>query len=284
MLSEYLKDGVVLVIGNGINRYSNANKEYDISWEGILRKISREAKFDIGEIPKQFPFTEVFGMIISNTSSKPSDLKKIFARELKSIQYGHAHRRVIDLCEEHGTEIITTNFDCSLESVYGYTKSSISLRKGFTRYYPWQVSYVRSLGVERTARIWHLQGNIKYPDSLRLSVEDYAKSMEYFYKYNPLRKKGSYKDVETCFTSFFEKKLLIIGLALNEQEFFLRSLLFKKKKYFGNRITGWYIYCLEDTELFQNGEESSNFKRLKYFLDNVGIKMVGVSTWQELYR
>lgn len=102
--------------------------------------------------------------------------------------------------------------------------SDVRLDKGFTDYYPWQRYYSNPNEPENHTKIWHIQGDSHYPRSIRLTVEDYVKQYEYFEKYDPLNRKSKYKKSITWLNQFFEKQVFIVGLALEEQEFFLRQI------------------------------------------------------------
>lgn len=76
----------------------------------------------------------------------------------------------------------------------------------------------------------------------------------------------------------FNCSLCIIGLALDEDETFLRWLLIERKKYFrsfhGREHKGWYIY--QKDEPFPEG------KRL--FMEGVGLIPVAVNTYAYVYE
>lgn len=284
MISNLLNENVVLIIGNGINRHHQTKSFKDeLSWEKILLNISKEIKHEIKYIPEQFPFTEIFDVFTANTSLNNHDLKKIFAKNLESLESSNIHKKLINLCVQNKTDIITTNFDSTLELAYDYKNFKEPNKKGFTRYYPWQIYYSGGNNEKNEIKIWHIQGDSRYPDSLRITVKDYIDSSNQFKKYNPLNKKSKYYSTSTCFNSFFEKKLIFIGVALNEQEFFLRSLLYKKRKYNSDKILGWYIYCKEDSTLFKDNEKTANFVRLEYFMHAVGITLIEEKTWDTMY-
>lgn len=101
MLNKYLKEGMTLLIGNGINRYNYAKKYNfnDVSWEDILIRIANNYGYTIEDIPESFPYTEVFKIISINCKSEEADLKKEFVKELKNIEYTKIHKYIVRLLQ-----------------------------------------------------------------------------------------------------------------------------------------------------------------------------------------
>ena len=280
-----IEDNAILLLGNGINRYAYNNKwiKENISWEQILLKIAKKNKSKLDSIPEMFPFTEVFDIIKIENDLPDKLLKNDFVEALKEIKETQAHRHIIDLCREHKVDILTTNFDLSLENVYKYEpKSDISLKKGFTHWYPWQRYYTINDKTNHI-KIWHIQGDAHYPLSVKLSVKDYIYSYNHFNKYDPLNNKSKFGKSYTWVENFFNKKLVIVGIGLEEQEFFLRQLLFKKKEYNKSNFIGWYVYCEKDNNLFTSGKPSIKFKKLSFFAKAVGLKLYKVNNWDDIY-
>ena len=288
MISKYLNKDVALLLGNGINRYESENN----SWEKILLDICKNHGKEFDSIPKMFPYTEIFDVIISSENVKDDNLKKEFVKLLEKMEESKTHKKIIEDCREKGSDILTSNFDSTLEKAHNYVPfSRDKLDKGFTQRYPWQRYYSKNAknnNEKKYPKVWHIQGDAHYHQSLRLTVKDYTYSCNHFNKYDPFNKKTIYHKTDTWVNAFFEKKLLIVGLALEEQEFFLRSLFYKKKKYIKDEKAGWYICCREDTNLFGKKEATEikgndNYKKLEFFAKAVGLELVTVDTWKEIY-
>lgn len=85
------------------------------------------------------------------------------------------------------------------------------------------------------------------------------------------------KDIIPGYISFFNSSLCIFGLALDENETFLRWLLIERAKYFRRfperRKKGWYV-CKSD--------EISEGKR--FYLDYLGFEMVTLENYEEIYK
>lgn len=287
MLHKYLKKDVTLLIGNGINRYNQAvkSKSNSYSWEEILVKMANNNSFHIKSIPESFPYTEIFKIISIKSEKEESLLKEEFIEKLKMIESTETQKYIVDLCRQFNVDILTSNFDLTLEQVYNYEPmSDVKLDKGFTDFYPWQRYYSDKKNSISHIKIWHIQGDAHYPRSLRLTVEDYIKNYQYFENYDPLNKKSKYNQSVTWLNTFFEKKLLIIGVALEEQEFFLRQLLYKKKEYIKENIIGYYIVFKSDNQLFVKDKETTKYKRLQFFAKSVGLKIIILDKFSDIYE
>jgi hypothetical protein len=75
---------------------------------------------------------------------------------------------------------------------------------------------------------------------------------------------------------FFHKPLMILGLALAENEVFLRWLLIERAKYYkefpARAQPAWYVHTLNENE---HGKH--------YFLNAVGVRSVAVASYEEIY-
>ena len=192
--------------------------------------LAAKFNYKLESIPDMFPFTEVFDIIMMKGKTKEKKLKESFISSLNGIKSTSVHKRIIDICNKKSADIMTTNFDLSLESTYNYKeKSDIPLKKGFTHRYPWQRNYSSNENDISSIKIWHIQGDAHYKMSVRLTVKDYIYSYNHFHKYDPLNKKSQFGKSYTWVEPFFEKKLVIVGIGMEEQELFLRQLLYKKK-------------------------------------------------------
>ncbi|MDY0278018.1 MAG: SIR2 family protein [Acholeplasma sp.] len=289
MIDNLLDSQTVLLLGNGINRYTTKkyNLPEDFSWNGILLSLLNENGLLYQSIPKMFPFTEVFEIIKSSKEIDDKKLKQQFVRKLKNLKTSEVHKKIIDLCSNKHIDILTTNFDLSLEATYNFVRrSEISRKKNFSRWYPWSVYYTSQEDARTYPRIFHIQGDINYNDSVRLTVKDYIHSFNHFNKYKPNNDKSLYNKVYTWVNIFFEKQLLIVGLSLDEQEFFLRQLLYLKKQLAKDSTEkiGTYIICKEDTELFDGqGIETSKMKRLRFFADSLRLDLEEYDTFENIY-
>lgn len=290
ILKQLVDKNSVILIGNGINQYNlKSNSSINqVSWHAILMSMLKEYELSKTNIPDMYPFTEIFEIIKSNKNLKDKVLKKSFAFRIEQMKHSAAHKRLIDFCEEYGIDILTTNFDHTLENVYNFViDSEISRKRNFTRWYPWNAYYTLTKGKRDYPRIWHIQGDIQYVDSLKLTVHDYNRSMNHFNKYNPSKEKSMYYTIYSWVNIFFEKKLVIFGLALEEQEFFLRHMLYLKSqmRINKNEIIGYFIYAKEDSSLYDtSGLEKERMNRLRFFAEAIGLQMIEVKKYSDIYE
>ena len=219
------------------------------------------------------------------------NLQQYIASELEqrpdNIQVGPFVQKAIDL----NAPILTTNYDNTLER---FIRDKISLGKlgddKFTSYYPWS-SYYSTQSISSPLygfAIWHINGMIKYPRSIILGLSQYMGAVararkwiqgssgeELFNGKNSINWKGR----NTWLHIIFNKKLFIFGLALNENETFLRWLLVQRAKYMkmyrnNTRETGWYIA--------KKGEFDKQPGK-RFFLENVGFRIITLPSYKNIY-
>ena len=282
VLERYLNDRSVLLLGNGINRFGDMDDE--TSWEKLLLNLSKKARCNLKRIPQGYPYTEIFDILFSQTKvHNEQELKNIFIESLRKWKPKNSHKNIILKCEASNCNVITTNFDKTLEYANNYEKKHRVLDKGFTHHYPWQVYYT-SKQSNAAIKIWHVHGVIDYPTSVKLSVNDYAGNMGQFHKYEVFEEGDTkYKKDYTWLNEFMEKKLVILGLSLAEQEFFIRSLLIKKKKYSDlkskKKPYGYYI----DFKEFAEQANGNELERKDMFLKSCDIEKIEFEKAEEIY-
>lgn len=280
MLNKYLNNTSVLLLGNGLNRYPDDPK--GTSWKDALLNLSKYATYKLKDIPDGFPYTEVFDIIFNNSSITASDLKKEFIKDLKNWAPRNHHKSFLDKCIKNKCNIITTNFDMTLENAMGFVKrEDRKLNQGFSSYYPWQRYYGKKLTKKNqidSIKIWHMHGSIDYLNSIKLSIHDYAGNYNHFKKFDPLptRVQSNYSTDYTWINEFMEKRLVIVGLSLEEQEFFIRSLLYKKKKYIDLKPNGYYFQI-------EKYDDPAKKERRAMLLKSAGIMEIVVKDADELY-
>lgn len=265
---DCLNENSVLLVGNGVNlREVNTSK---VSWYDILQSINKE---DI--IPKGYPLTEYFELL-KNNDKNASELKDNFIDSIKELSYNNAHKDIIEACVEAGAVLMTTNFDHAFQSTGLFkTAQTRDLSKGFTNYYPWQRFYEHESGM----KLWHINGDMRYKNSVKLSVMDYAGNLNYFRKFDPQERNSRYRIDETWINEIFEKDLIIMGLSLSEAEIFIRHILIRRNAWARSKnlnLQGKYLMVNESA----SGEE----KRLEFFLKHVGIEIVRFESYDQLYR
>ena len=269
---DLIDENSVILVGNGLNlRGSNNNS---ISWESILKNMNKNK--GNGDVPKGYPLTEFFEIVNIDKDDQVGMINE-FIDSIKSIEPGRAHHDLVKTCMDKGINILTTNFDHSIEKAGNFDEGAYrKLDEGFTDYYPWQRYY--SNGPKAGGiKIWHVNGDVKYRRSIKLSVCDYAGCISYYGEFDPMAK-SRYKRDRTWINEIMEKNLIIMGLTLSEAEIFLRHVLIRRASYSKKRGKGLkgYFLTTEDFETVKNS-------RLKFFLESVDIKIEYFKDYNEMY-
>jgi hypothetical protein len=283
---------LALVIGNGVNRYGPAGQTN--SWRDLLVALAqRHLPARLRRIPDGVGLTEFYD-VVALSHVKPDEgasLQSEFC-ELMAAWRPHAHhRRIIDWAREAGAPVLTTNFDRVLADAGGLTLRR-TRSDGFTDYYPWE-SYYGRRDVSDPARefgVWHVNGMEHYPRSVRLGLTHYMGAVErargwihggrerrLFSGKNLAEWQGAASWLQVVFNA----PLLIFGLALDQDEVFLRWLLIERARYFktfaDRKKRAWYVHV----------DPLADGKRI--FLEAVGVlphrvpgydDMYGEATWQ----
>ncbi len=269
---DLLDSNSAILVGNGINWPGNSSS---ISWESILKSLEKDK--GRGNVPKGYPLTEYFEIVNINRDNQDGMVSD-FIEKVKNIEPSSAHHDLVNTCMDKGINILTTNFDHSIEKTGNFNKGSYrKLAKGFTNYYPWQ-RYYSDENNPNSIKIWHVNGDTEYIRSIKLSVCDYAGCINYYRRFDPTSKSNQYKSDRTWINEIMEKNLIIIGLALSEAEIFLRHVLIRRASYSRKRGKGLKGYFLT-TENPETVEDS----RLKFFLDSVNIEMKYFTDYDEMY-
>ncbi len=280
------RHNVALVIGNGINRYGNASDTN--SWNELLIGLAQKYSMAVAPcIPSGITLTEFYDLLElkSGHATKTGSLQQDFCSPMQSwVPYKH-HKRIVSWAKENCSPILTTNFDDVLARSVGCRLLPEPTSR-FTDFYPWE----RYFGLDSIERpdlnfgIWHINGMVRYKRSIRLGLTHYMGSVErargWIHKSNERRlfagkNVDSWPGVETWLHIVFNKPLLIFGLALDENEVFLRWLLIERARYFSKFPErckeAWYAYV---------GAESPG---KLYFLEGIGVTPVQARNFDELY-
>lgn len=185
--------------------------------------------------------------------------------------------------------ILTTNFDTYISDSVG-AKRFINDLGGhnykFTDFYPWNVYYSTDKlngNILDNFGIWHINGMTDYPRSIRLGLSDYMGCVERargmiqgnnLNEYFTGKQQSYWKGYNTWLHIIFNRNLFIFGLALEQNEVFLRWLLIQRLKYsrlYNRNLHGWYV-----------GKDIDDGKR--YFLEFLGFKVIELLEFDELYN
>ncbi len=194
----------------------------------------------------------------------------------------------ISYLENLNAPVLTTNFDTYMSDSIGakrYIISPTGTQYKFTDFYPWNV-YFSTHKLNNPLEgfgIWHINGITTYPRSIKLGLSDYMGCVERARKmiqgsnlneYFNGKQQNYWSGYNTWLHIIFNKNLFVFGLALDQNEVFLRWLLIQRAKYcrmYNQPLKGWYV-----------GKNISIGK--KYFLKYLGFEVIELSEYNELYN
>lgn len=284
-------DKLAFIIGNGINRYAYKGTELDTSWSALLLKAWKGASYTtLSSIDSGITFTEFYDIMELESNSK--DVIYSIINDIRSWNTTDYHRRLCAFFERMNMPVLTTNFDMLLES-FNSSKHIVkhpNISAGFTSYYPWNVVYTNSSDFELHDiygfGIWHINGMIEYPSSLKLSLSSYTRqskrAIEFLHTKSldddfSGKNKSEWRGMNTWLHLIFNCDLCIFGLGLDEQEIFLRWLLIERMKYFKKnpekKRRGWYI-CKK--------KELTSGKQ--FFLEKIGFEIIELKSYKEIFE
>ena len=279
MFSFLSRGEYAFLVGNGINIANGG-----LTWEKMLKKVVLDVlgceSYIYGAIGKQgITNTEIQNIIPLEYNRKTGQI--ISSNELmqsvgRNISIPFHNNRMLNYIEKNHAEILTTNFDFNIED-YLWGKKYQRRRKGngsytTSGYYPWDYYYCnrKQEKDKPLCKIWHIHGDIEHWQSVILSLSRYVGASSKAKKQINMRDQSS--ELEKCkgtwLHTFFTKPLVIVGLALDPQEFFLRYLLIER--------AGWMkthgIRMQPSFYLLRAGEEIEPGKA--HFLSFLGIDTV----------
>jgi len=208
-------------------------------------------------------------------------LKKEITKEYLKDKDDDTFNVFMKTMESREAPVLTTNFDTYMSSSLGLTM--FKMGNGFTDFYPWNVyfgKYVLDSPIDGFG-IWHINGLVKYPRSIKLGLSDYmgcverARNMIHHKNMNEFfdgKNRDNWVGYNTWLHIVFNKPLFIFGLALDENEVFLRWLLIQRAKYsklYGQNLKGWYV-------------DNYISKGKRVFLESLGFKIINTN-YDELY-
>ena len=280
------KQDLAFIVGNGINRFAY-DQSLDTSWDGLLlnvwQKISRKT---LSNISQGISLTEFYDIMEFEAGSIDYLRLKVveILDEWKNVEY---HKWLQNEIIKWDVPLLTTNLDRNLDRELRINKLENN-KHGFTDFYPWNVYFSNtelSSPIEGFG-VWHINGMIGYRRSIRLSLSEYtdlsARVRSFLHKKDGIddfnnKNHNYWIGCNTWLHIIFNKSLCIFGLALDENETFLRWLLIERAKYFKRfperKNKGWYV-C--------KSNEVSEGKR--FYLDYVGFELVKLDDYNDIYK
>lgn len=265
--------------------------------EQLIRTIATKYELDYGVIKEMTPADQsIFTISLSaNSSLKPllvNDIKKQISIKLKDWEPNNAIRRMVSTLYHNNIPLLTTNYDATFEKTFAMTERKLILpnKKRSVDTYPYNYYYTKKgvIGLNSPNDgfgIWHINGMASHPRSIRLGLSDYMGLVEKARgmihgkdRFGIVLYEGRIdKLTNTWLDIIFQKSLLISGLALEENEVFLRWLLIQRAKWLNSTQSvqkGWYIKGPKD-----NVDEGK-----KLFLESVGFDIITIADYKIIYE
>lgn len=272
-----------MLIGNGIHRYAGNN-----AWDALLIKLARGRGLKMDTLPKGATATEFFDVLELAAQGRTGELSAEFCALMDDWQPVAHHHAIIGWAQRRAVPVLTTNFDDVLSRAAGSLQLFRPKGRPVIDYYPWESRFAHELFEDPCAGfgIWHVNGMKKYPRSVRLSLSHYMGSAQRVRQWfhsgdQPLftaERRDGWAGRLGWVHILFNRPLLIFGLALREDEVFLRWLLIQRARYFAKfpdrRQEAWFVFTPEAED---PGEAGRHF-----FLENLNIRCLPAS-YDEIY-
>lgn len=278
------QSSIALVIGNGINRYAQADSTN--SWDGLIVELANEYGLDISQVPDGLSLTEFYDILALRSPELVADidLQRHFCQLMNGWQHYEHHQRIVQWAIRAETPILTTNFDAVLAGASQGELFSVD-SQGFTDFYPWQQYYGNQqiTKPENEFGIWHINGMQHYARSIRLGLSHYMGSVDRARSWISneqglfvARNQHNWLGHKSWLHIVFNCPLLIFGLGLNENEVFLRWLLIQRARYFKHfpkrKQPAWFVEAGQNLGLGK-----------QFFLKGVGVEPVLVPSFDDIY-
>ena len=277
---------IALVIGNGINRYG-AYGHYN-SWGSLVRKLAEdylsvESSTGVTDGISLPEFYDLVQISAKEKGVEKFELHKKFCEPMSKWRPCEHHEAIVSWAQRHSAPILTTNFDRVLHKAAKTSLRHWTTRKGRTYHYPWECHYApqKVRDPEAEFAIWHINGIQRYSRSIRLGLTDYMGSVRRARTWLRSSREDSllmtrdfqkWRGMNTWLQVMITKPLLFFGLALKENEVFLRWLLIERKKYYQRNKTScppsWFV----DKSEIRGGR--------RLFLENIDIIPVSVASYK----
>lgn len=174
--------------------------------------------------------------------------------------------------------IMTTNYDEALSKKLNLTRHCKIGNSDSQFTFPFE-TYFSKTEIEcpwKEFAIWHINGMVSYPQSIKIGYLDYTKMFNVIYErlfhgtaWLSSLIKGKGNLCNTWISIFFYRNLFIWGVGLNDDEYVLRWLLVERAKYnivCNKNLKGWYVHLVDIDRPMTDGK--------KMFLSSVGIEII----------
>lgn len=278
-------DDLALVIGNGVNRFGAAVN----SWDRLLIEMARDCHLNLSAVPHGTALTEFYDVLELRSNASTSSLQARFCELMSQWRPLPHHVAIMSWAKRHHAPVLTTNFDEVL-STAADCEFLLPRNPKFTDFYPWEARFAEKLYSNPCDGfgIWHINGMARYKRSVRLGLSHYMGSVQrartWLHRSGDARlfhgkDRTNWAGAGTWMHLVFNKPLLIFGLALEENEVFLRWLLIERAKYFREfperRHPAWYVYTPDPKDERQAGKH--------FFLEALGFQCVEAPNFDGIY-
>jgi len=274
-----------LLIGNGINRHGGPRTN---SWDRLLLEIARDCAINLRSVPPGTALTEFYDILELKSTARTTTLQAEFCALMKHWRAQAHHRRIMGWARRHDVPVLTTNFDEVL-SAAADARFLRPRQETFTDFYPWECRFAHQLHPSPCGGfgIWHINGMARYRRSIRLGLSHYMGSV---HRARGWLHRGSgslfdgknrvnWEGKASWMHLVFNKPLVIFGLALEENEVFLRWLLIERARYFSKfpdrSHPAWYVYPHKPDDDREPGK--------LFFLEGIGVRPVRVASYDAIY-
>jgi|GEM_PF-6485645 len=308
---------LAFVLGNGINRHAKIGYAWTDMISSLVMKYEelQPGEIDLRSHLDSISHTQIFDLLQLTAKADNEEqfyaLKKEVASELlKGEVATDIHRQFVNAMRALNCPLLTTNFDLEFEEsspevkkfMWGNSKRPHKPHRHANaklRYwhwlYPWS-SYASDRELVGDVRgqfgIWHMHGNVAYPGSIRLGLDDYfgmmkkAKGWTRRLKDSPFRTALENPESNACYSwlnIFMHNNLVVLGLGLPDHEIFVRWLLLKRFEHYKTfssdpRPNVWYV------DLKEGKRSEAWVKGRNAFFRHIGVEVVQAISYKQMYE
>lgn len=200
-----------LMVGNGVNRINNTE-----SWQKVLedlvRYVEKQGAFSIDGKPFSLLYEEILLRAIRFRNKNEKELKEYVCRIFGELIPNEFHKKILSIGVEN---IITTNYDYNLENVINNQDvMKIESTHGHSKERLYRLHTYNQV-IDK--KIWHIHGEVNFPDTVVLGHEKYSRVLRKMIKYVN-DKKDYWNKEESWIDLFFKTDVHILGLSLDYTE------------------------------------------------------------------
>ncbi|MDF9824917.1 hypothetical protein M2475_001152 [Breznakia sp. PF5-3] len=229
----------VLFVGNGINRIHSG-----YSWADLLEELKKDTQTnkEIMNGNKPFPvlYEEIYFRSKRNLQFKEGDLLKAIVKKMKHLLPTVIHKQIMDLSISN---IITTNYDYTLENS---VQKEFKIQNTIPDMAAEKVYRITTRNCVEDKSIWHVHGELKYPRSIVLGQNMYAKVVGKMNAY--IEQDDFLKAYHSWIDFMFLKEVHMIGFGLDYSEIDIWAVLNARVRYFHKHENENTIYFYIYTE------------------------------------